>query len=100
MLSWLGAAMPYLSRRLRGLVPIACGALLACADGTNDRLFSGSGGSSGTGEGPDGGLMINLGDNDASLGLSVDGAPVGLVGGGSLDDAACATETRQGEQIP
>jgi hypothetical protein len=86
-------------RFLRGLAPIACGALLSCGGGESDRgLFST--GSSGTGAGPDGGALINLeGLGDASLGLSIDGAAPGLVGSGSLDDA-CAAETRKGEQVP
>ena len=44
--------------------------------------------------------MLSLGNSDASLGLSVDGAPTGLVGGGSLDDAACAMNSRKADQIP
>jgi hypothetical protein len=93
--------MPYLSRFLRGIAPIACGALLSCGGGDDEALVrGGASGSAGTGAGTDGGLGIVVGGSDASLGLTVDGEPTGLVGGGSLDDAACAKETRQGEQIP
>jgi len=91
--------MPYPSRLLRGIAPVVCGALLSCGGGDDARLFDCTGTAGATGA-SDAGLMITLGNTDASLGLSVDGAPSGLVGSGSLDDAACAHETRKGEQIP
>ena len=93
--------MPYPSRLLRGIAPIACGALLSCGGGSDDAgLFSNGNGSNGTVGGSDAGLMLSLGNSDASLGLSVDGAPTGLVGGGSLDDAACAMNSRKADQVP
>jgi hypothetical protein len=92
--------MLHLSRFLRGIAPIACGALLSCGGGDDGTLFRG-GGSTETGGGPDAGLGIVLpSGGDASLHLSVDGAPTGVIGGGSLDDAACATTTRKADQIP
>jgi hypothetical protein len=72
--------------------------LLSCGSGSSGNLF---GGGTGPGSNPtDGGLVINPGNLDASLGLAVDGQGVGTVSNTSLEDAACASQSRKADQIP
>ena len=92
--------MPYPSRLFRGFAPLLAERCFRAAAETTTPASSPMAMAPTERSAPMAGLMLSLGNTDASLGLSVDGEPTGLVGGGSLDDAACAMNSRKADQIP
>src|SRR6476469_7622294 len=93
-----------------GLIVVACAGLSSCSSGdaappgdsgTGGGGADGSGtGGSGTGGGGPGDASIIQPARDSGLIIVADGAIMGTVGGGSLDDAACATATRTADRTP